>query len=165
MILQPERSEHPFAPVYDSSSRILIVGTFPSVISRQQNFYYGNPRNRFYRVLAALFGTHVPEGIEAKKRFLLRHHVAVYDVLESCVIRGSADASIRSARPNDFGPIFHAAPIACVYANGRTAHKLYEQYVGSAVYLPSTSPANASYSLERLVGAWAVILTCLGRVP
>lgn len=161
MKCSPVRSVHPFPPVYNSESRILIVGTFPSVVSRQQNFYYGNPNNRFYRVLAALFDAGVPQTVAEKRQFLLDCHVAVYDVLASCVIQGSSDASIREARPNDFGPLFAGAPIACVYANGRTAHKLYEQYVGPAVYLPSTSPANAAYSLERLIRAWSVILSSL----
>lgn len=156
-----ERSVHPFAPVYNSASRILIVGTFPSVISRRQKFYYGNPNNRFYRVLAALLDDAVPEGVTEKKAFLLQHHIAVFDVLESCTIRGSADASIREAVPNDFSPIFAAADIAAVFANGRTAHRLCEQYVCPAVYLPSTSPANASFSLERLISAWSVIVPYL----
>lgn len=160
-----EHPVHPFAPVYDAHSRILIVGTFPSVISRQVNFYYGNPRNRFYQVLAALTASPVPQSVAEKKQFLLDHRIAVYDVLESCTIRGSADASIREARPNSFAPIFAAAHIAGVFANGRTAHKLYEQYVGPAVYLPSTSPANASYSLERLTEAWSIILPDLADPP
>ncbi|MBD5559576.1 MAG: DNA-deoxyinosine glycosylase [Clostridia bacterium] len=161
MKADPERNVHPFAPVFDSASRVLIVGTFPSVISRRRNFYYGNPRNRFYQVLAALFHAPVPGGVEAKKQFLLDHHIAVFDVLESCVIRGSSDASIREACPNDFSPIFNGAEIACTFANGRTAQQLCERYVTPAVYLPSTSPANASYSLERLIDAWSVIVPYL----
>ena len=158
MKAETAHNEHPFAPLYNEESRILIVGTFPSVISRQMNFYYGNPQNRFYRVLAALFHDIVPQSVPDKRQFLLQHRIAVFDVLESCSIRGSADATIRDAVPNDFSCIFQTADIACTFANGRTAHKLYEKYVGPAVYLPSTSPANASYSLERLIAAWQVIL-------
>lgn len=152
---------HPFAPVFDERSRILIVGTYPSVVSRREMFYYANPRNRFYQVLSKLLGTGVPDAKD-RKDFLLRHHIAVYDVLESCRIQGSSDASIRSARPNDFSPIFAGASIGCVFANGRTALKYYEKYISSEVtYLPSTSPANAAFSLERLVSEWSVILPYL----
>lgn len=158
---QIERVEHPFAPVYNSQSRVLIVGTFPSVKSRQEKFYYANPHNRFYRVLAALFEVPVPES-SVRETFLLDHHVAVFDVLQSCFIHGSSDASIRRPEPNDFSPIFEGAQIRRVFANGRTAARYYEKYISSDVtYLPSTSPANASFSMERLVQAWSVILPYL----
>lgn len=149
---------HPFAPVYDENSRILIVGSFPSVISREQQFYYANPRNRFYRVLAELLEEPVPHHPEEMRHFLLKNHIAVFDALASCSIRGSSDASIRDAVPNDFSKIFASAPVRTVYANGRAAHTAYEKHIGPAVYLPSTSPANAAYDLERLKEAWSVIL-------
>ena len=149
---------HPFEPVYDENSRILIVGSFPSVISRKQQFYYANPRNRFYRVLAELLNKDVPHDPVEMRHFLLDSHIAVFDALASCSIRGSSDASIRDAVPNDFSSIFDTAPIRAVYANGRTAHTAYEKYTGPAVYLPSTSPANAAYDMERLKEAWSVIL-------
>lgn len=155
--------QHPFEPVFDQNSRILIVGSFPSVLSRKLQFYYGNPRNRFYRVLAELLAQPVPTTPCQMRQFLLDNHIAVFDALASCSIHGSADASIRDAVPNDFRAIFSGAPIRAVYANGRAAHEAYEKHVGSAVYLPSTSPANAAYDLERLKEAWSVILPQLDQ--
>ena len=156
-----ERVEHTFAPVYNSASRILIVGTMPSVQSRQHGFYYGNPRNRFYDVLCTLLGAEKPETVEQKRDLLLDCRIAVYDVLHSCEIHGSSDASIKDAVPNDFSPIFNAAHIKCVFANGKTAYRYYTGYIGKAVALPSTSPANAAWDLKRLADAWAVILEYL----
>lgn len=152
------RVRHTFEPVYNAESCILIVGTMPSVLSRQQNFYYANPRNRFYDVLSALYGCAKPETIEQKIAMLLSHKTAVYDVLESCDIKGSADTSIKNARVNDFSDIFKAATIKCVFANGKTAYQYYSKYVGEAVCLPSTSPANAAWGLQRLIKAWSAIL-------
>ncbi|MDL2236813.1 DNA-deoxyinosine glycosylase [Christensenellaceae bacterium OttesenSCG-928-K19] len=154
-----ERVCHTFPPVYDSGSRILIVGTMPSVQSRSEGFYYGNPRNRFYEVLATLLGSRMPRTVEEKKEMLHLHHIAVYDVLKSCDIHGSADSSIRNAQPNDFSPIFKKAKIAQVFANGKTAYAYYRKYISRDVLcLPSTSPANASFSLQKLQDHWSVIL-------
>ncbi len=153
---------HPIAPVFDEGSRVLILGSFPSVKSREEGFFYGHPQNRFWRVLAAVFDARVPETAEEKRAFLLAHHIALWDVIASCEITGSSDASIRNAVPNDLSRLLAGAPIARIYVNGKTAERYYRRYQlpvtkREAVTLPSTSPANAAWSLERLVGAWRVI--------
>lgn len=156
---------HPFEPVCDGACRALVLGTFPSVKSRANLFYYGHPQNRFWRVLAALFGAPVPDGVQEKRALLLANRVALWDVLAACDIRGSADTSIRNPVPNDIGQILRGAPIACVFANGQAAAALYRRYAqpatGVPAYaLPSTSPANAAWTLERLVQAWQPLLAC-----
>lgn len=150
---------HPFPPVFDENSRVLILGSFPSVKSREVSFYYGNPQNRFWRVLAALFGGDVPSTTDEKRAFLLANRIALWDVIASCDIVGSDDSSIKNALPNDVKSLVAKTRIERVFTNGGTAHRLYrahlEREVGiEAAALPSTSPANASYSLERLVEAW-----------
>ena len=157
-----ESVQHPFPPLYDSRSEILILGSFPSVKSREQRFFYGHPQNRFWRVTAAVFGCEVPQTIEEKRAFLLSHHVALWDVIASCEITGSSDSSIRNVQPNDLMPILAAANIRQIYVNGGTAEKYYDKYqkpvlLREAVRLPSTSPANAAWSLDRLIAAWQVI--------
>ena len=154
--------QHPFPPLYDAESEILILGSFPSVKSREQKFFYGHPQNRFWRVTAAVFGAEIPVTIEEKRRFLLTHHIALWDVIASCEITGSADSSIRNVLPNDLTPILAAAQIRQIFVNGGTAAKYYDKYqkpvIGrEAIRLPSTSPANAAWSLERLTDAWSVI--------
>ncbi len=153
---------HPFPPLYDENSRILILGSFPSVKSREQQFFYGHPQNRFWKVLAAIFQEEVPTNIPEKRAFLLKHHIAVWDVIYSCDIQGSSDSSIRNAEPTDLAQIFENANIRKIYCNGKTSGKMYEKYQKnhtqlSAVTLPSTSPANAAFSVERLVESWGVI--------
>lgn len=153
---------HPIPPLYDGTSRILILGSFPSVQSRQGMFFYHHPQNRFWRVLAAVYGCALPESIEEKKDMLLRNHAALWDVIASCEIEGSSDASIRGAVPTDLGPILENAPIRRVFCNGAAAHRLYglfqQKRTGmEAVRLPSTSPANAVWSLPKLIDAWSVI--------
>lgn len=161
-MIQASRQSHPFPPIFDSSSRVLIVGSFPSVQSRKVGFYYGNPRNRFWPVLAALFKENVPEGSEQRQAFVLRNRIALFDVLESCEIAASSDASIRRAVPNHFDVIFESAQIQRVFANGRSAFQFYERYISHDVqYLPSTSPANAAWQLPQLIEAWKVILPYL----
>lgn len=165
----PQPGGHPFAPVYAPDSRVLILGSWPSPKSRQQGFFYGHPRNRFWPVLAALLGEPVPaaEDLAAKQALLLRHHIALWDVLASCTITGASDASIRDAVPTDLAPILAAAPIRAVLCNGTAAYTLYEKYQRPltgipAVRLPSTSPANAAASFDRLCAAWgAALLPCL----
>lgn len=157
-----ESVQHPFPPLYDSRSEILILGSFPSVKSREQRFFYGHPQNRFWRVTTAVFGCEVPQTIEEKRAFLLEHHVALWDVIASCEITGSSDSSIRNVQPNDLTPILAAADIRQIYVNGGTAAKYYDKYqkpvlLREAVRLPSTSPANAAWSLARLITAWQVI--------
>ena len=157
-----ESVQHPFPPLYDSRSEILILGSFPSVKSREQRFFYGHPQNRFWRVTTAVFGCEVPQTIEEKRAFLLEHHVALWDVIASCELTGSSDSSIRNVQPNDLTPILAAADIRQIYVNGGTAAKYYDKYqkpvlLREAVRLPSTSPANAAWSLARLITAWQVI--------
>lgn len=154
--------QHPIAPVYNENSNILILGSFPSVKSREQGFFYGHPQNRFWRVLAAVYGNEVPQTVEEKKEFLLRNGVAVWDVIASCEIQGSADSSIKDVVPTDLSEILAQAPVRRIYVNGKKAEQLYRKYQAKqtgieAVCLPSTSPANAAWGMERLVEAWQVI--------
>ena len=153
---------HPIPPVYDKDSRVLILGSFPSFKSRETGFFYGHPQNRFWKVLATVFQEETPVNIDEKKEFLLRNHVAVWDVIRSCDIEGSSDASIRNVIPNDLQTILSSAEIKAVYVNGKTAFKYYEKYMypkiqREAKVLPSTSPANAVWNLQRLVDAWKCI--------
>lgn len=153
---------HTIDPVYDEHSEILILGSFPSVKSREQQFFYGHKQNRFWKVMAQVLGCKTPESIAEKRAMLLSHHIAVWDVIASCEITGSSDASIRDVTPNDISKILSAAKIRAIYTNGGKAYQLYQKYLLSqtgreAYLLPSTSPANAGYSLERLVEAWRVI--------
>ena len=153
---------HPIAPVFDETSGILILGSFPSVKSREANFFYGHPQNRFWKVIAAVFEEEVPQTIPEKKAFLLRNHIAVWDVIHSCDITGSSDSSIRNVVPNDLSLILNKADIRTIYVNGKTAYKYYRKYTEkmtgrTAVCLPSTSPANASWTLEKLIGGWNCI--------
>ncbi len=154
---------HPIPPVWDINSRILILGSFPSVKSRENGFFYGYPHNRFWRVLAAVYAQPLPCSITEKKDFLLRNRIALWDVISSCSITGSSDSSIRDVVPTDLTEILSHAKIQHIYTNGRKADALYRRYQYGqtdfpAVCLPSTSPANASWSLERLTDAWSCIL-------
>lgn len=154
--------EHNFPPLYDSRSRILILGSFPSVKSREQRFFYGHKQNRFWKVMAALFEQPVPENIEEKRALLLSHHVAVWDVIASCEIKGSSDASISDVKVNDLSEIFDGAFIRQVFTNGNKAYTLYQKYTfpktgREAILLPSTSPANAQYGLEKLIEKWQAV--------
>lgn len=155
--------DHPIAPIFDAHSRILILGSFPSVRSRESGFFYGHPQNRFWRVLAALFEEEQPITIDEKKQFLFKNGVALWDVIASCRIVGSADSSIRDAVPNDLTSLLSKAPITRIFANGGTATALYRRYLLpktaiNCLPLPSTSPANAAFSAEKLIEAWRVIL-------
>ncbi len=153
---------HPIPPLYDRQSRILILGSFPSVKSREAQFFYGHPQNRFWKVLAAVFGCPMPQTVPEKRAMLHAHHIALWDVIGSCDIEGSADSSIKNAVPNDLTPIFTTADIRNIYCNGAISHKLYQKHLArqtgrNATKLPSTSPANAAWSVERLVEAWRQI--------
>ena len=154
---------HPIPPFYDERSEILILGSFPSVKTREMGFFYGHPQNRFWRVLQTVFEeAYMPSTIEERRAFLKRHRIALWDVIYSCEIAGSSDASIRNVTATDLSPILETARIRQIYVNGRTAEKMYRKYSESklgrsAVCLPSTSPANAAWSLDRLTEVWSVI--------
>lgn len=155
---------HPIPPVFDAHSEILILGSFPSVKSREYGFFYGHPANRFWKVLKEVLAwPFLPETAEEKKRLLLESHVALWDVIASCEIVGSSDASIRNVLPNDLTPILENSRIRAVFCNGSTAHSLYMKLIYPSlgilpVRLPSTSPANASFRLEKLTAEWRTAL-------
>ena len=153
---------HPIKPLYDNNSEILILGSFPSVKSREQMFFYGHPQNRFWKVTAAVFGDAVPQTIEEKKVFLLKNRVALWDVIASCEISGSSDSSIKNVTPNNLSQIIDEGKIKRIFVNGKAAEKYYNKYTRDkigmeAVCLPSTSPANAAWNMEKLIKAWSVI--------
>ena len=157
-----EHVTHTFEPVFDKKSKVLILGSFPSVKSRENNFYYGHPQNRFWKVLARIFEVDVPQTIEDKKAFLLAHGIAVWDVIESCTIVGSSDTSIRDVVVNDFSKLLKKSSVDKIYVNGTKAYELYHRYAEietgiKAIKLPSTSSANAAWSLEKLCEAWRQI--------
>ncbi|MCD7806393.1 MAG: DNA-deoxyinosine glycosylase [Lachnospiraceae bacterium] len=157
-----QRLRHEFAPVFDENSRVLILGSFPSVKSREQQFYYGHPQNRFWKVLADLFHEVTPESTEEKKAFLIRNQIALWDVIRECDIMGSSDSSIKNVVPVDLPWLLERTGIEKIYVNGGKAYELYQKYLlpmtgRDCVRLPSTSPANAAYSMERLLGVWSVI--------
>lgn len=155
---------HPFDPVVSPDSRILILGSLPSVKSREEGFYYGHPRNRFWPMLAAIFGEDCPAGNQARQELILRHGLALWDVIAECDIAGSADASVRGAMPVDISRVMEAAHIERIICNGTLAGRLYQQHLLpvtgiDAIVLPSTSPANAAWSLQKLTDAWKMHLT------
>lgn len=154
--------QHSIAPFYDKDSTILILGSFPSVKSRETNFFYGHPKNRFWQVLAFIFQEDVPQTIDAKKAFLKKHHIALWDVIASCQIIGSQDRTIKNVKVNDLQLILNTSMIKKIYTNGQLANELYEQYLAPIINcpkisLPSTSPANARYSLRQLIDKWQII--------
>lgn len=154
--------QHPIEPVYDKNSKILILGSFPSVKSREEGFFYGHPQNRFWKVLAEVFKKDVPTTIEEKKLLLIENNIAVWDVIKSCDIEGSSDSSIKNVVANDLSVILETADIKQIYVNGKKAEQMYKKYIlpqtrRDAICLPSTSPANAAWSLEKLVAQWGKI--------
>ena len=164
--MEKESLRHPFPAIYAPDSRILILGSFPSVKSREQKFFYGHPQNRFWRIMAALLGTDVPQTTEETRAFLLAHRIALWDVIASCDIAGSSDASIRNAVPNDLSPILETASVRQIFTNGGTAHRLYRKYIypltgREDIVLPSSSPANAARSLDALIDAWQIVCEAL----
>jgi len=161
---------HTFKPIFDRNSKILILGSFPSVVSRKFGFYYANPQNRFWRLLAGILNAPLPESIDEKIKFLLTHRIAIYDAAISCEIKGSSDAKMTAVSPANLEPIFKVAKITQVYANGGKAHEICEKYLKTQILnatgkepikLPSTSPANAKFSLLRLANEWSVIAEAL----
>ncbi|MBO5858194.1 MAG: DNA-deoxyinosine glycosylase [Clostridia bacterium] len=153
---------HPIPPLFDSESKTLILGSFPSVKSREAAFFYGHPQNRFWSVAATVLGYPKPETIEEKKKMILENHLAMWDVIESCEIEGSADSTIRNVTANNLSLILKNSKVDRIIVNGKTAEKYYIKYTYpqtgiKAICLPSTSPANAAWSIERLVEAWKII--------
>lgn len=160
------RQYHTIDPIFDRSSEILILGSFPSVRSRADHFFYAHPQNRFWRVLAGICRTNLPVTIDEKRSLLLANHIALWDVIQSCEITGSGDASIRGAQANDLRPLMAASEIHAIFTNGKTADSLYARLLEpqlrrKAVCLPSTSPANAAYTMDRLLCAWQVVAETL----
>ena len=157
-----QQVEHPFGPLFNENSRVLILGSFPSVKSREQQFFYGHPQNRFWKVVAALYHREVPASIPEKRALILENGLALWDSIAGCVITGSSDASIRDVRANDLSVILDHSPIRRIYCNGKTSWQYYEKLIRpqtgrEAGCLPSTSPANAQWTLDRLIEAWSVI--------
>lgn len=153
---------HPFPPLFDAASEKLILGSFPSVRSREQKFYYGFERNRFWQVLAQIFGARVPVTIDEKKDFILSRKLALWDVISSCEINASSDASIKNVIVNDISSLIEKTNIRAVFLNGATAFGFYKKFIGKTVdlpafKLPSTSPANAACKLNDLIEKWRVI--------
>lgn len=154
--------QHPIPPLFDENSKILILGSFPSVKSREQEFFYGHSQNRFWRVIAHIFNDSIPKTVEEKKIMLLKNNIALWDVIASCDIIGSSDSSIKNVVANDISAILNSAKIEKIIVNGKTAEKYYNKYIKpkinrEAVCLPSTSPANASWSFEKLADEWKII--------
>lgn len=163
---------HPFKPIFDQNSKILILGSFPSVVSRELGFYYANPQNRFWRVLAGILNARLPESMDEKIKFLLARGIAIYDAAICCEIKGSSDAKMTAVVPANLEPIFIGARIVQVFANGGKAHEICEKYLKTQILnatgkepvkLPSTSPANANFSFERLVCEWKIVADVLKR--
>lgn len=160
------RIQHPIPPLYDAQSKILILGSFPSAASRKGMFFYHHPQNRFWPLMASLLEESTPDNITEKTAMLQRHHIALWDSAASCEIEGSADATMHHIIPNDLNPIFETASIRAVFCNGAMAWNIYHRHIEPLVgfpaeKLPSTSPANAAWSLPRLQEAWRVILSYL----
>ncbi len=158
--------QHPFPPLYNNDSKILILGSFPSVKSREQMFFYGHPQNRFWKVISAVYDADIPKTTDEKRVFLLSNHIALWDVIASCDITGSSDSSIKNVVVNDLTEILSNTDIKQIFVNGKTAEKYYNKYVRSkinldAVCLPSTSPANAGWGIDKLITEWKNILNYL----
>ena len=157
-----ERIEHPIPPLYNEDSKILILGSFPSVKSREGQFFYHHPQNRFWKVISSIYEKSFPGTIEDKRNMLLTCHIAVWDVIQSCEITGSSDSSIRNVIPNDLSLILNNADIGQIFSNGNASYELYMKYIypvtgRKAIKLPSTSPANAASRVEQLIESWSVI--------
>lgn len=158
----PQSIVHPFPPLFDRNSSVLILGSFPSVKSREQNFFYGHPQNRFWKLISLLFDEEIPQSIDEKKRLILKHNLALWDVIHSCTVTGSSDSSIKDVVANDLSEILKNSKVNRIFANGALSHKMYMKYIFpktgiEAVKLPSTSPANAAFSLDRLAENWKIV--------
>ncbi len=159
--MNSDKVTHEFAPVFDKRSRVLILGTIPSPKSREKGFYYMHPQNRFWKMLCAVLKEEIPADIEGRRQMCLNHGVALWDVLESCDIRGASDSSIKNAAPNRLEIIFSAADIKAVFTTGKKAHRLYQSYFASdyhlEICLPSTSPANRTVTEEKMLDEYTKI--------
>ncbi|MDR1034692.1 MAG: DNA-deoxyinosine glycosylase [Holosporales bacterium] len=159
------RIAHPFEPIFDEESQVLILGTFPSIRSRESGFYYGHPQNRFWKVMAYITKTdQIPQTISSKKHMLIKNGIALWDVLQSCDIEGSSDNNIRNPTPTDLSIIFNETNIKYIYTNGLQSYQFFNKYHdksynGKLIELPSTSPANARYTIEQLVTIWSQIVS------
>lgn len=154
---------HPVKPIYDENSKTLILGTFPSVKSREMCFFYSHPQNRFWRVMARICDSDIPHTVEEKTDLILSNHFALWDVIHSCEIEGSSDSSIKNVVVNDISVILNHSQVDRIFVNGKKAESLYKKYIEKqvgikAIYLPSTSPANASWSEERLAAEWKKLI-------
>ena len=157
------RVTHEFPALYDRESQVLMLGSIPSPKSREMAFYYGHPQNRFWKVMAAVLGEDIPETIPQKKAMLKKHHIALWDVLDSCTIVGASDTSIEDPVVNNIGELVKKSKVSRIFCTGATAYNLYKKFCANdvgieAIKLPSTSPANCAVSLEKLVEAYKVIL-------
>lgn len=151
-----------FGPVYNQNSKILILGSFPSVKSREVNFYYGHPQNRFWQLMGKILECKIPVSIEERKSLMLEKRIALWDTIEECDIVGSSDASIRNIVPVDIQLVLKTADITRIYCNGSTSYDLFMRYLEpvcgrTSVKLPSTSPANATWNPDRLFEVWKQI--------
>ena len=156
------RQNHTIGNLYNENSRILILGSFPSVKSREQGFFYGHPQNRFWKVLSTVLNQPLPTSIDEKKEFILNNKIALWDVIASCEIKGSSDSSIKNVVPNNINEILNNSKVKTIFTNGKLAYNLYNKYIFektniAAISLPSTSPANAAFSLDRLCDEWKII--------
>ncbi len=161
-MMNPQKIIHPIPPLYDAESKILILGSFPSIKSREAMFFYGHPQNRFWPLLARLFNEPAPASVEEKKVLAHTHHVALWDSIRSCTIVGSSDSSVREVVPNDLSVILENSRVERIFCNGALSHKMYTKYISpvtgiEAVKLPSTSPANAAFGMDRLAQEWQVV--------
>lgn len=153
---------HPIPPLFAQNSKALILGSFPSVKSREAMFFYGHPQNRFWRLIAKIFDEEVPQTVDEKKHLVLSHNLALWDSIHSCIVTGSSDSSIKDVVPNDLSVILDNSKVDRIFANGATSYNIYQKYIYpttkiKAIKLPSTSPANAAFSLDRLYEAWKII--------
>lgn len=156
------RQNHTIGSLYNENSKILILGSFPSVKSREQGFFYGHPQNRFWKVLSTVLNQPLPTSIDEKKEFILNNKIALWDVIASCEIKGSSDSSIKNVVPNNINEILNNSKVKTIFTNGKLAFNLYNKYIFektniAAISLPSTSPANAAFSLDRLCDEWKII--------
>ena len=159
---------HSIPPVFDEKSKVLILGSFPSVKSREEGFFYGHRQNRFWKVISSVLGKNEPETVEEKKAFLLLNGIALWDVIGECDIEGSSDSSIRNVKANDLSEVLDVAKIRRIFVNGKCAERYYNRYIRPKIgidcaVLPSTSPANAAFSLEKLCKEWSIVANILSE--